>query len=158
LYNELLPNYKFGPAHCVELLKRSPIKLSLQFLDLPISFYRFWKFELFLGILLNRKEKEKRIPKLGRDSGPRPQCDGARWPACFSTCYQSGAACSVRYYWPGPTVKAALLACSQAAYQPTVSGAGERALPCSHCMRRGAVPAGSPVAEVKNIGWGKHRC
>jgi hypothetical protein len=56
LYNELLHNYKFGPAHCVELLKRSPTKLSLQFLDLPTSFYRFWKFELFLGILLNQNK------------------------------------------------------------------------------------------------------
>jgi hypothetical protein len=29
-------------------------------LDIPTSFCEFWKFELFLGILLNRKENETR--------------------------------------------------------------------------------------------------
>jgi hypothetical protein len=39
------------------------------------------------------------------------------------------------------------------------TGAGERALMRGHRARRGAValPAGSPVAEVENVGWGKHR-
>jgi hypothetical protein len=83
LYNELLHNYKFGPAHCIELLKRSPTKLSLQFLDPPTSFYIFWKFELFLGILLNQNEKKNEITMLGRDFGPSPQCGGARRSARF---------------------------------------------------------------------------
>jgi hypothetical protein len=34
----------------VNLLKRSPTKLSLQFYDIPIKFYEFWKFELFFAI------------------------------------------------------------------------------------------------------------
>jgi hypothetical protein len=36
--------------------------------------------------------------------------------------------------------------------RPTTLGAGERPLP-----RGGAVPAGSPVAEVEKVGRGKHR-
>jgi hypothetical protein len=48
LHNELLHKYKFGQAHCEELTMRSPTKFCFPFLDIPISFYKFWKFELFL--------------------------------------------------------------------------------------------------------------
>jgi hypothetical protein len=39
LYNELLHNYKFGQADCVELTMRSPTKFSLQFLGISKVFY-----------------------------------------------------------------------------------------------------------------------
>jgi hypothetical protein len=50
LYNELLHKCKFAKAHCVGLLKGVHTKFSLQFLDMPSSFYNFWKFELFFAI------------------------------------------------------------------------------------------------------------
>jgi hypothetical protein len=50
VYHKILYKCEFGQAHCVELLKRSPTKFSLPFLDIPISFYEFWKFELFSAI------------------------------------------------------------------------------------------------------------
>jgi hypothetical protein len=46
----MMHKYEFGQAHYVELLKRSPTKFSLPFLDIPTSFYEFWKFELFSAI------------------------------------------------------------------------------------------------------------
>jgi hypothetical protein len=50
LHNELLHKYEFSQAHCVELTKRNPTKFSFLFLDIPTSFYEFWKFELFSAI------------------------------------------------------------------------------------------------------------
>jgi hypothetical protein len=50
LHNELLYKYEFRQAHCEELIKRSPTKFSFLFLDIPTSFYEFWKFELFSAI------------------------------------------------------------------------------------------------------------
>jgi hypothetical protein len=34
-------------------------KISLPFLDIPTSFYEFYKFETISGIYLNKREKEK---------------------------------------------------------------------------------------------------
>jgi hypothetical protein len=60
LYNETLHKYKFGQAHYVDLLQRIPMKFSLQFLDIPSSFYKFWKFELFLFLTNSEKIKNAR--------------------------------------------------------------------------------------------------
>jgi hypothetical protein len=50
LHNELLYKYEFGQAHCEELTKTSPTKFSLPFLDIPTSFYEFWKFANISGV------------------------------------------------------------------------------------------------------------
>jgi hypothetical protein len=50
LHKELLHKYEFGQAHSEELTKRSPTKFSFPFLDIPTSFYEFWKFEMFSAI------------------------------------------------------------------------------------------------------------
>jgi hypothetical protein len=55
LYNALMHKYKFGQAHCVEILKGMPKKFSLQFLNILSSFYEFWNFELFFGFFLKSK-------------------------------------------------------------------------------------------------------
>jgi hypothetical protein len=44
LHNGILHKYEFDQAHFVALTKRSPTKFSLPFLDIPTSFYEFWKF------------------------------------------------------------------------------------------------------------------
>jgi hypothetical protein len=49
LYTKLLHKCEFGWAHCVGLFKRVHTKFTLQFLDIPPSFYKFWKFKLFFG-------------------------------------------------------------------------------------------------------------
>jgi hypothetical protein len=69
------------------LFKRVHTKFTLQFLDIPSSFYKFWKFELFLGILLNRKEKENEtrrlavIPAQGHSARRGGGGWTMRWPA-----------------------------------------------------------------------------
>jgi hypothetical protein len=50
LQNEILHKCEFGQAHCIDLTKRSPTKFILPFLDIPISFYEFWKFANIFGI------------------------------------------------------------------------------------------------------------
>jgi hypothetical protein len=60
LYNKILLKSEFGQAHCIGLFKWVNTKFTLQFLDIPSSFYKFWKVELFLGIFLNRKEKKNK--------------------------------------------------------------------------------------------------
>jgi hypothetical protein len=50
LYNEILYKCEFGQAHCIYLTKRSLKKFSLPFLDIPKSFYEFWKFANIFGI------------------------------------------------------------------------------------------------------------
>jgi hypothetical protein len=66
-------------------------------LDLPTSFYIFWNFKLFLGILLNRNDKKNEIPALGRDFGPRTQCRGHNGPHASQPTDEARATCSV---WP----------------------------------------------------------
>jgi hypothetical protein len=56
LYNELLHKYEFGQAHCEELNKKSPIKFSLPFFSIAISFMNFGSFLIFLG--LNNSEND----------------------------------------------------------------------------------------------------
>jgi hypothetical protein len=72
LHNEILHKYEFGQGHCVDLNRRSPKKFSLPFLDIPTSFYEFWKFECYL----NKKETVLKTvhsagPSPARDYGPR---------------------------------------------------------------------------------------
>jgi hypothetical protein len=43
-HNEILHKSEFRQVHCVDLTNWSPTKFSLAFLDIPKSFYRFWKF------------------------------------------------------------------------------------------------------------------
>jgi hypothetical protein len=50
LHNEILHKCEFGQAHCLDLTKRSPIKFSLPFLNIPTSFYKIWKFANISGI------------------------------------------------------------------------------------------------------------
>jgi hypothetical protein len=50
VYNKILHKCEFNQAQWVELLKKSPTKFSLSFFDIPTSFYKFWKFELFSAI------------------------------------------------------------------------------------------------------------
>jgi hypothetical protein len=49
----------YGQAHYVEWFKSIHTKFSLPFLDIPTSFYEFWKFDTIAGIYLNKKEREK---------------------------------------------------------------------------------------------------
>jgi hypothetical protein len=56
LNTEILHNHTFGRAHYVELPKRIHTKFISQFLDILLNFYKFWKFDLFLGIFLNQKQ------------------------------------------------------------------------------------------------------
>jgi hypothetical protein len=51
LYNKFLLECEFNPAHWLELLKSIHTKFILKFLDIPSSFYKFWKFKLFSGNL-----------------------------------------------------------------------------------------------------------
>jgi hypothetical protein len=44
LHNEILHKSEFGQVHCIDLTSRSPTKFSWPFLDIPTSFYKFWKF------------------------------------------------------------------------------------------------------------------
>jgi hypothetical protein len=48
--NGILYKCDFGQPQCVDLTKRSPKKFSLPFLDIPKSFYEFWKFANISGI------------------------------------------------------------------------------------------------------------
>jgi hypothetical protein len=41
---------EFGQAHCAEWLKTVHTKFILKILDIPTSFYKFWKFELISAI------------------------------------------------------------------------------------------------------------
>jgi hypothetical protein len=50
LRNGILYKCGFCQAHCVDLTKRSPTKFSFPFLDIPTSFYEFWKFANIFGI------------------------------------------------------------------------------------------------------------
>jgi hypothetical protein len=50
LHNRILHKCEFDQAHCIDLTKRSSTKFSLPFLDIPISFYEFWKFATISGI------------------------------------------------------------------------------------------------------------
>jgi hypothetical protein len=51
VYNKILHKCEFCQAHCVELPKMSLTKFSLPFLDIPTSFYGFWKFETIFEII-----------------------------------------------------------------------------------------------------------
>jgi hypothetical protein len=68
----------------------------LKFLDIPTSFYKFWKFELILEILLNQKKKKNGIRHW---AGVSAQGHSAR----------RGVG-----WWPGPTVAAAYRVRAQA--------------------------------------------
>jgi hypothetical protein len=48
------------------LFKRVHTKFSLQFLDIPTTFYEFWNFETISGIYLNKKEKKWHKQCMGR--------------------------------------------------------------------------------------------
>jgi hypothetical protein len=50
LHKKLLHKREFDQAHCEKWFKRIHTKFILQFLNIPTSFYEFWKFEQFLGI------------------------------------------------------------------------------------------------------------
>jgi hypothetical protein len=56
----------------VELLKKSPTKFSLSFLNIPTSLYEFWKFDLIFGNFIKSKGKKKTKPGAGPGFGPRP--------------------------------------------------------------------------------------
>jgi hypothetical protein len=47
LYNKILLKCEFDESHWLELLNIIHTKFSLTFLDIPTSFYEFWKFDLF---------------------------------------------------------------------------------------------------------------
>jgi hypothetical protein len=82
LHKKLLHQSEFGQSHSVELPKSIHTKFSLLFLDIPTSFYEFWKFETISVIYLNKKEK-KRLKQCMAESSPRLQCK-ARWSAMRS--------------------------------------------------------------------------
>jgi hypothetical protein len=58
------------------LPKRSPTKFSLQFLNIPSSFYEFWKFKLFSMNFLKSKAIKKDRTMPGLKPSPRPQSTG----------------------------------------------------------------------------------
>jgi hypothetical protein len=86
----------------------------------------------------------------GLTFGSRPQCGGAQQPTCFLAYGLLGLillACANHQSGPAGLHLSGL--------RPTAPG--EQALP-RVARRSGAVPVGNPVAEVKKVGWGKHRC
>jgi hypothetical protein len=50
LHNGILHKCEFDQAHYIDLTKRSSTKFCLPFLDIPTSFYEFWKFANISGI------------------------------------------------------------------------------------------------------------
>jgi hypothetical protein len=56
-------------ALCVELPRWNPTKFGLPFLDIPTSFYEFWKFETISRIYLNKKERKMLKQCMGRGAG-----------------------------------------------------------------------------------------
>jgi hypothetical protein len=66
LYKKLLHKSEFAQAHCVEWFNSIHTKFILPFLDIPTSFYEFWKFETISEIYLNKKEKKWLKQCMGR--------------------------------------------------------------------------------------------
>jgi hypothetical protein len=105
LHKKLLHQSEFGVAHYVELPKSIHTKFSLPFLNIPTSFYKFWKFETISRNYLNKKEKTIKqcmgriqpastvqgsagchMWPIGRPDGPRPAglVQPRRRPACHA--------------------------------------------------------------------------
>jgi hypothetical protein len=88
LYNKILHKCEFCQAHYVRLFKRVHTKFNLPFLDIPTSYYEFWKFEIISVIYLNKKEKRKGLNSAWAEFSPWLRSfgcgglrSGAHWPA-----------------------------------------------------------------------------
>jgi hypothetical protein len=60
LYKNLLHKREFDQAHYEKWFKRIHTKFILQFLNIPTSFYKFWKFEQLLKIKTIENDKKIR--------------------------------------------------------------------------------------------------
>jgi hypothetical protein len=80
LHKKLLHQSEFGGAHYGELPKSIHTKFSLPFLNIPTSFYEFWKFETISRNYLNKKEKQ--LNSAWAESSLRLQCKARRAATC----------------------------------------------------------------------------
>jgi hypothetical protein len=176
LYNKILHKCEFGQAHYVELLKRSPIKFSLPFLDNRTSFYEFWEFETISRIYeIEKRKNENRhwagVSAQDHSAGVRrglAACCGGWVPHCGSP--SGGLARPSR--WPTVRVRAArsgvvtaaeadAVAQAATAHQRLarrgVEGEGEGMRAVGGCARQEEKRCGSPrrmgVGEVAGRGW-----